>query len=386
MLDISVDVDLASSRSSWCSALLVDDAIVVGENVYTHQQHGEDPLASAISGTQEVSVPVIFGVLTTIVAFGPMLLIGGRMGQIFGVIAAVVILCLIFSLIESQLILPAHLGHGSGGKGEEHRGFAAFWVRFQGKFGDAFERFTHDYYAAWLARAIHWRYTTVSIGVALLLCAMAMVASGRMNFSFFPDLQANFVSARISMPRGTPVETTERSETAQIVDALVALAESRAGSRVRGPEHESLDQARDVDASGSSPCKRRRRARTPLRRARSPPSGSHLGEVTIELVAAEQRSIPTDRDHRRPLARAHWARSQGSEELTFSSALFSIGDAMNFQLQGHDVETLQAAADRIKAKLATYPGHLRHQRLVPTLASERSSWQSSPRPRRWGSA
>jgi multidrug efflux pump subunit AcrB len=329
--------------------ILVDDAIVVGENVYTHQQHGEDPLASAITGTQEVSVPVIFGVLTTVVAFAPMLVIGGRMGQIFGVIAGVVILCLFFSLIESQLVLPAHLGHGAGNKNEEHRGVAAFWKRLQGRFGAAFERFTHERYAVWLARATHWRYTTVAIGLALLFCAVAMVRSGRMNFSFFPDLQANYVSARIAMPQGTPVETTKFGMQ-QLLDAVAELrAELETAS-----EHPEGSLIKHVMATVGQQPMRAAQSENPAEAGSIAAGGSHLGEVTIELIAAEQRAISAETiaDRWRELA----GPVAGVDELTFASALFSIGDAMNFQLQGYDVATLQEAADRIKAKLAGYPG------------------------------
>ena len=93
--------------------IVVDDAIVVGENVYSEQKKSGKLLEGSVIGTQQVSVPVIFGVLTTMTAFMPLLLGPGTMGQIFGVVATVVMACLTFSLIESQLVLPAHLGHRS---------------------------------------------------------------------------------------------------------------------------------------------------------------------------------------------------------------------------------------------------------------------------------
>ena len=95
--------------------ILVDDAIVVGERVYGHEQMGKPPVQAAIDGAWEVSIPVIFGVLTTMAAFLPLIIVPGRMAEFFGVIGYVVIIALVFSIIESQLILPAHLAQGPAG-------------------------------------------------------------------------------------------------------------------------------------------------------------------------------------------------------------------------------------------------------------------------------
>ena len=97
--------------------ILVDDAIVVGERVHAHEQLGKGRVQAAVEGTWEVSIPVIFGVLTTMAAFLPLVLVEGRLGDFFGSIGYVVIIALVFSIIESQLILPAHLAQPQAGRG-----------------------------------------------------------------------------------------------------------------------------------------------------------------------------------------------------------------------------------------------------------------------------
>ena len=110
IFSISIDV-LTLFAFILVLGVLVDDAIVVGENVHSRQVAGEDPIPAAIHGTQEVSKPVVFGVLTTIAAFAPMMISPGRIGQMFGMIGVIVTLCLVVSLVESQFVLPAHLAH-----------------------------------------------------------------------------------------------------------------------------------------------------------------------------------------------------------------------------------------------------------------------------------
>ncbi|MFP6654660.1 MAG: efflux RND transporter permease subunit, partial [Myxococcota bacterium] len=152
--------------------LLVDDAVVVGENVHRHQENAENPLAAAIAGAREVSVPVIFGVLTTIAAFGPMIFAPGTMGQIFGVIGMSAVLCLIFSVIESQLVLPAHLGHmkwSDEGKVVDPHTLRGRWKKIQTYMAGSLTRFANERYSVLLDRAIEVRYSIIAAGVGILI-------------------------------------------------------------------------------------------------------------------------------------------------------------------------------------------------------------------------
>ncbi len=328
--------------------LLVDDAIVVGESVHSHQERAEDPLASAITGTQEVSIPVIFGVLTTVAAFTPLITAPGVLGQIFSEIGVVVILCLIFSVVESQLILPTHLAHSRKEKptGGEHP-IQLRWRVIQTWFATALTRLAERNYRHALGRALEWRYSVLAAGIALLLCSMAIVASGAMKFTFFPPIESDYVSATLTMPRGIPVEATEDavSQLEAAVGRVARSLDDRYGTE-RGPiirhvlasvgEHPS---ARDQHGGGGS---------------RPVSSSSHLGEVSIELQSADGRPISA-----LDVAQA-WREETGTisdaVELTYRASIFSAGDPIHFRLQSSNVDDLRTASAKLKARLAEYPG------------------------------
>jgi multidrug efflux pump subunit AcrB len=372
--------------------ILVDDAIVVGENVYTHQQRGDPALEGAIRGTQEVSIPVIFGVLTTVAAFSPMFFVPGTMGQIMTVIATTVTICLVYSLVESQLVLPAHLSHGLAlrpatevlliavpalillawtlGSGWRSIGLPLLGVtvllsglhavgrlnplaeraiRVQAGFGVKLEQFTRGTYRRALERSLEWRYLTVAAAIMLLLWAVGVLASGRMHFSFFPPLEADYVSAKLTMPQGTPAYVTAGA-VRQIAGAAERL---RAELDAEFPEHGAGLIKHVQTAVGEQPFGAAVGA-NPLNAANAAAIGAHLGEVTLELLPSEERSVRTTE------VAARWRELTGpvpdAVELVFASSLFSVGDAVNIQLQGPNVEHLRSAADRLKAELAAYPG------------------------------
>jgi len=322
--------------------ILVDDAVVVGESVHTHQARTDDPIKAAVEGTMEVSIPVIFGVLTSVMAFVPMLLVPGPMGQVFWGISFVVILCLVFSLIESQLVLPAHLAYGSGTVPAQ----PGRLTRVQQRIAAALERFIQEKYSPFLDRALEWRYTTLASGVAAFLLMVGLLAGNRLPFTFFPPVEADFVSARLAMPTGAPVEVTEQA-VGQLVDAIGEL--QRELDPIYAPEGRSL--VRHVLAGVGEQTGTRAHVATG---GRARTSGSHLAEVTVELIPGEQREIGTMAVAQR------WRELTGpvpdAVQLTFSASIFSAGNDVDIQLQGPDVAHLREAADRIKEKLGAYPG------------------------------
>ena len=188
--------------------ILVDDAIVTGERIHAYQQRGGTGLEGAIKGAQEVATPVIFGVLTTVIAFVPLLLVEGRRGQIFAQIPLVVIPCLIFSLVESKLILPAHLSHLSTGKPPREKLSAL--GRMQRWCADGLEWCIDHIYRPILALASVHRYATLSIflGVAVIICSYSF--SGRLSMIYFPPIDSEIATSRLVMPQGTAYEVTDR--------------------------------------------------------------------------------------------------------------------------------------------------------------------------------
>lgn len=322
--------------------IVVDDAIVVGENIYTEQSRSGEGLAGAVRGAQEVSVPVVFAVLTSIVAFVPLLNVEGNTGKIMRVIPIIVISVLSFSLIESMFILPAHLSHLRTANRGRREGL---WARFQGGFANWLDRFIRGGYGPLLNSALRWRYLTVAFSLCALLLTLGLVRGGWIKFVFFPDVEADYVAAILTMPQGTPVEVTERA--------------------VRHLEATALELRRELEGSGGPRIYRHVLAsigNQPLREVQGLNagrtlvdfSGAHLGEVTIELVPSEER------DRTSAEIVKLWRERAGSipdaEELVFTSSLFSPGEPINVQLTGIDLDELRAAVDRLKRRLAEYPG------------------------------
>ncbi|MFT5028187.1 MAG: multidrug efflux pump subunit AcrB, partial [Candidatus Binatia bacterium] len=191
--------------------IVVDDAIVTGENVFTHLENapaGTDGTDAAIKGTQEVAVPVVFGILTTVVAFVPLLMIEGTRGKIFAQISLVIIPVLLFSLVESKLILPAHLKHLATGRKKASE--LNFLYRFQRLFADGLEMFVLKVYRPTLAVASAHRYITLSLFIGTATIIFALVASTRVQFVYFPRVESETATATLTMPLGTPSEATQR--------------------------------------------------------------------------------------------------------------------------------------------------------------------------------
>ena len=324
--------------------IVVDDAIVVGENIYRKQREGLRGVQAAITGAREVAVPVTFAVLTTIAAFTPMLALPGTTGRIWRIIPMVVIPALLFSLVESKLILPAHLSHDHAAR--EHRGLAGLWVRFQSRFSDGMERFSTRLYSPVLRLATRWRYATVALAIAAMALSVGAISGGFVKLVFFPAVEADNVVAIVRMPQGTPASVTSKAldQIERAAERVRADLDSEfgAGGTVRhvlasvGEQPFRTDQNRNGGAAGGGF------------------SGSHLGEINLELAPTEHRTVTAADIERR------WRDAAGpipgAEEVIFTSSLFSAGEAINVQLAAADLDVLRAAADDLKARLAEYAG------------------------------
>ncbi len=328
--------------------IVVDDAIVVGENIYSHHEQGEPQLTAAINGAREMLIPIVFAVLTTMAAFGPLLAVEGSTGKIMKVIPLVVIPTLVFSLVESLLILPAHLSHLR--RRERKNGIAGLWNRFQGGISGALQGFVRVLYLPVLRWAMEWRYLTVAIGVSSLLLISGVVGAGWVKFTFFPAVEADNVVALLTMPQGTPAEVT-----AQVLSRIERSAEAvRAEMESPTPDGEKRRVFQHVlTSAGEQPMRvmQNQHGGDGASRFTSP----HLGEVNIELVPSEKRSGSSSTE-----IANRWRELTGpipdAVELIFSSSLFSTGEPVNVQLSGPYLDRLQAGADELKAHLAQYPG------------------------------
>ncbi|MAE70721.1 MAG: acriflavin resistance protein [Gemmatimonadetes bacterium] len=327
--------------------IVVDDTIVVGENVFTHRGQNKSALRAAIDGTREVATPVVFAVLTSIAAFSPLLRIEGTMGQLMRQIPSVVVLTLIFSLIESLFILPAHLAHLKKRKpNPTSKGPMHTWRRVQDSFQRLMDNLIQKAYGPTLERALGLRYAVVGLSLFLLFLTVGTIAGGRTKFTFFPSVEADNVVAGLTMPLGTSVERTS--------DAVKRLEESAEQVRREMEAAEGGAVYSHVLASiGSQPFKEQQGRHAPTSQ-RTSVDDSHLGEVNIQLVPSERRNtdaidvVERWRERTGPIADA--------VELSFSSSLFSSGSPIDIQLSSRDLDVLTAAAGELKAHLATFPG------------------------------
>ncbi len=327
--------------------IVVDDAIVVGESIFTQQKAGEQGIQGAISGTRRVGIPVIFGVLTTVAAFSPMMFLPGYMGKIWRVIPLAVIPTLLFSLIESQLVLPHHLS-GRHKEWDNNRGrnlLVRCWNGFFNFFEHGLEWFIRHVYQPLLTRALDWRYVTVAIAVASLLLTAGLVQGGFLEFTFFPQVEADFVVATVTLPQETPVGVTESAVKKMEAAAVQLQREIEAASGEKVFRH-------FLATVGNQPLTTERRQNAGARGSGG--LGSHVGEVGLELTPSENRSTPSGELANR--WRELTGPIPGAVELKFTSDLLSGGADIDFQLRGLNTDAVRQAAEKLRAKLSQYPG------------------------------
>ncbi|MDY0131831.1 MAG: efflux RND transporter permease subunit [Desulforegulaceae bacterium] len=189
--------------------IVVDDAIVVGENIYSSRQKGFSIFQSSVYGVKEVATPVFFSVTTNIITFLPLLFIPGFMGKIFKSIPIVVACVFAVSLIESLLILPAHLGHQ---KPLRKKGILHFINKLQNRFSTAFESFIENIYGKFLKFAIKNKYNVIAFCLAILLGFGGYIKSGRMGMTLFPSVESDYVYANAVLPIGSSHENVRKIE------------------------------------------------------------------------------------------------------------------------------------------------------------------------------
>lgn len=323
LLDISLNL-MSAFGFILVLGIVVDDAIVTGESIYSRMRAGDQGLSAAIQGTKEVAIPVTFGILTTIAAFGPLAFIEGRMGEVFSQIPLVVIPVLLFSLVESKLILPAHLKHVEL---HEHDNKMTGFQAWQTRFADGFEDVIQEYYLPLLRLATSHRYATLALFVGALIVLVTLIMSGWTRFTPFPRIEGETATATLTMPAGTPFEVTNRHAEAIYQAALVLQEE------LRDPET-GQSMVTNILTNVSSGSAR----------------------VQMETVPRQDRTIEFStivlgNDWRKLVGRI-----PGAESLNFRSSFFRAGDPIDVQFSGNSLDTLTVVGDQLKQHLATYPG------------------------------
>ncbi len=336
--------------------ILVDDSIVVAERVFVYEQNGVPQREAAAEGTLSVSVPVIFGVLTTMAAFLPLLMLEGPMGSFFFVIGAVVVLCLFMSVIESQLILPSHLSHRrTSGYLLEGSAIMTRWLALQERISQGLNNFAANSYQKALRKCLDYRYATWAFAISIIIVTAGLLMSGRVVFQFFPAVEGDRIYASVQMPEGVAVSITEEAlqkleaaaiELSRELDEELAV-KIAAGDAPAVPGHV-------VERSLTTLGARINRGGGPGG-ARPSAGGSHIAEVVLILQPFEQRGGISSNE-----VRDRWREKVGfipdALEVGFVSDSFSAGSALSFRLEGRNEENLQAATAELREALGRYPG------------------------------
>ncbi len=311
--------------------IVVDDAIVTGENIYQHLRRGEPGLDAAINGTHEVAVPVTFGILTTVAAFMPIFFIEGMRGAIFAQIPAIVIPVLLFSLIESKLILPAHLKHV---KPRSDRQKLSWLMRTQQRISHGFEDAIIRYYRPLLNWAINNRALTLSIAISIAIVVLSIASSGWMRFVFFPRIESELARISLVMPSTTSFEITDRYIN-HIANETQKLKEKYTDEKTGNSLITNFLTISGSSGAGGEPNK---------------------GWVAIEIASPENRHIDKSVSELVKELRHAIGPIPGAESLSFRAEIGRGGDPIDIQLSGNNLVTLKQLSTQIKQHLNTYPG------------------------------
>lgn len=201
--------------------IVVDDAIIAGENIYEFRQKNMSIVNAAIYGARDVATPITFSILTNVAAFLPLLFVPGVMGKIWKVIPIVVVTVFIISWLESLFILPAHLAHLAG---KAKRPALGFLGRQQQRVSSGLSIFISSVYGPLLHRFLRYRYLTFAIGIAVLLVTAGYVLSGRIGMILMPRVESDYAVATASLPYGSPMAKAEDVREI-LVESLQRVAE-----------------------------------------------------------------------------------------------------------------------------------------------------------------
>ncbi len=302
--------------------IIVDDAIVVGENIYYKREQGLPPLQASIEGVREMSTVVTFAVITNIIAFVPLLFVPGSTGKFFSILPAVVVAVFLISLVECLFVLPAHLAYT---RREQTSRLIAFFNAVPHRFEKGLKKFTDRVYSPLIRAAVVNRYLTALIFLAILVVAYAYWDSGRIDFSFRPKIQTDRIDAEVTLPFGAPIEDVRHIAT------LIEQGGLRAIEKAGG---------RDILKGIMTDIGRR---------------GANTAEINFNLVPQKDRSITTREFS--VLWRNEVGDIAGLESLFFDYLVGPGGSAaVNVELTHPDPDTLERAASDLAAAIAEYEG------------------------------
>jgi len=314
--------------------LIVDDAIVIGENIYSKRQQGMNSLDAAVEGTSEVALPVIAAVMTTIIAFLPLCFITGVMGKFIGQIPIPVIAALSVSLIEGLFILPVHLRHLPV-PGEPTILKVPILSKLRLKVIQILEYVIENIYGPAIYHILHYRYIALSVGICVLLIIGGMIQGSIIKYVFMPQIDDDFIRAKIELPPGTPIRQTK------LVGEKVLAGWDKVANDYYNKTGKNLTVAAISLIGTNSGWKSNKQ--------------SNLLEVMIELLPSEERNI-----YYRNLL-LQWQTNVGDIPGAIATNYKSFahgpgGQPIEIELHGEDEKSMSETADKIVAKLNTIYG------------------------------
>lgn len=304
--------------------IVVDDAIIMGESAYSEIDAKGHSTDNVIAGVKKVAMPATFGVLTTIAAFSPMLMVSGPFGVIWKTIGLVVIVCLTFSLIESKLILPAHLAHMRLKPYDPAK--ANRFQRFRDFFSEGIKSFIKNIYAPFLVKAIKARYVTLAAFVSMLILTYGMFKGDWVRFVFFPTIPSDFVMASVELEPGSSLSQRDKALDT-LLDAMYRMDEQLTRETGSGV----ISHAVAFD------------------------QGSLGGQVFAELSKGESREVTDTEIQRR--WREFMPEIPGVKTLNFNAPGGPGGGSdLSFEFSSSDITQLELISKDVKAALAEYNG------------------------------
>ncbi|WP_217518738.1 efflux RND transporter permease subunit [Vibrio metschnikovii] len=300
--------------------IVVDDAVVVGESVYATREKYGDTLANTVKGTMAVAVPTLFGVLTTVAAFAALSQISGMLGQLYAQFAVVVTICLLLSIVESKLILPAHLSHLRTHRDGERGNWATRgWQKIQNGADRMLASFKNRIYTPLIGQAIIHRYAVVLFSIGIFALVISMPFNGTVRTSFFPDVPAQTVTASLTMQKDASYGLTHNA--LRQLEALAFQVDGalRADSDYNEVAIANLQVISEADQSGS---------------------------VTVELTD----NAPYTLDEFTRRWRALAGNPEGAKTLSIQSRQMMV-DALRIELRSSDDDVLNLAGNELKEHL-----------------------------------
>lgn len=317
--------------------MVVDDAIVIGENIYSYRENNTNRLLASIKGTKEIAVPVIFSVLTTMAAFIPLFFVPGIMGKFFYEIPCIVITVLGMSLLEALFILPNHLAHAKSANLDQ--GLLAIIHQKQQKFSTRFMNIVSKYYRIIILRTIKYRYHVAAISLSMLIINLGIILGGQIKFSFMPNMDSEIILLHSEFASGSPVSLSKKLEKTLKTAAINALEKLGGADKATGFYSQIGSTMNPGGAIFGGDAE----------------SGGHIVDMMIHLVSSAKRNFSSEQ-----FTQA-WQKEIGDipglRIITFKSTNGpDTGKAVSFNLKHKDIKILENAASQFADILKNFKG------------------------------